>query len=206
MKLSVVIQAGGESRRMGTNKALVKFKGRPLIARGVERLKPLADELLVTTNQPESLAFLHLPLVLDVMPGRGALGGLYSALYAARNELVAVVACDLPFVNPSVIEGLAYLAGGEWDIVIPLNNEGQFEPLCAVYRRSTCLPAVKAALDSGERKVISWFPKVKVRKVDASEVAALSPGQYLFFNVNTPEDLELAEQLDDWQESGGEEF
>lgn len=204
MKLSIVIQAGGESRRMGTNKALVKFKGKPLILRAVERLKPLADELLVTTNQPESLAFLHLPLVPDVLPGRGALGGLYSALNAARNDLVAVVACDMPFISPALIQKQAELAGDAWDVVIPVTPQGFLEPLCAIYRRSTCLPVVKAALEAGKMKVIAWFPNVKVLKVDPFATNPIRAGCDPFFNINTPEDLELAQQLEACQESSGE--
>ena len=73
--LSVVIQAGGQSSRMGQDKALKLFLGRPLIQRVIERLQPIADELLVTTNHPEDYAFLNLPLFTDLKPGRGALGG-----------------------------------------------------------------------------------------------------------------------------------
>lgn len=206
MKLSVVIQAGGESRRMGANKALVKFKGKPLILRAVERLKPLADELLVTTNQPESLAFLHLPLVPDVLPGRGALGGLYSALNAARNDLVAVVACDMPFVSPALIQKEAEQAGDAWDVVIPVTPQGFLEPLCAVYRRSTCLPVVKTALEAGEMKVIAWFPRVRVLKFNPAEAIRIHPGCDPFFNINTPEELELAEQLEACQENSADIF
>ena len=77
--LSVVVQSGGQSTRMGENKALRIFLGRPLIQRVVERLAPIADELLVTTNQPEAYAFLKLPLLPDLQPGRGPLGGLHTA-------------------------------------------------------------------------------------------------------------------------------
>ncbi len=85
--LTVAIQAGGESRRMGQDKALLPFLGQPLIVRVIERLKLLADEILVTTNHPQAYQFLGLPLYPDQQPGRGALGGLYTALNAASHPL-----------------------------------------------------------------------------------------------------------------------
>ena len=90
---SIAIQAGGESRRMGRDKGLMPFLGRPLIQRVLERLTPIADEVLVTTNSPDEYRFLNLPLFPDLKPGRGALGGLYTALSSAACEAVAVVAC-----------------------------------------------------------------------------------------------------------------
>lgn len=196
MNLSIVVQAGGQSRRMGTNKALLRFRGQTLIAWVISRLRPLATEILVTTNQPESLAFLNLPLVPDLHPGKGALGGLYTALNAARSEQVAVVACDMPFVNPALIRAEAELLVSQgWDAVVPCSAPGRPEPLSAVYRRSPCLPAVQSALENGEMRLNAWFSQVRLRLLDAEETARAAPGLYSFFNINTPEDLELAEQL-----------
>lgn len=193
--LTVVIQAGGESRRMGSNKALLPFLGQPLIARVLERVRPLADEILITTNQREGFEFLDLPLVADVLPGSGALGGLYTALLRARQPLVAVVACDMPFASREL---LAYqrdlLVAEEADVVLPATEQG-LEPLHALYRRETCLPAVEAALKQGERRVISWFGQVRVRALTPAEIAAIDPAGRAFMNVNTPEDLLQAERL-----------
>jgi molybdopterin-guanine dinucleotide biosynthesis protein A len=88
---------------MGQDKALIPFLGQPLIQRVKERVAKIADEVLVTTNNPEAFGFLQVRLVKDVIPGMGALGGLYTALYAASHPLVAVVACDMPFVNPLIL-------------------------------------------------------------------------------------------------------
>src|SRR3970040_1082192 len=97
--LTVCIQAGGQSSRMGEDKALKPFLGRPLIQRLIERLSPVADELIVTSNRPEDYAFLdpRFTLHTDLKPGRGALGGLYTALASAAHPIVAVIACDMPF-------------------------------------------------------------------------------------------------------------
>ncbi len=89
---------------MGSDKALLPFLGRPLIQRVLERLTPIADEILVTTNRPEDYHFLDLPLFRDLKPDRGALGGLYTALSSATCEAVAVVACDMPFASAALIE------------------------------------------------------------------------------------------------------
>ena len=149
--LSVVIQAGGQSTRMGENKALKPFLGRPLIQRVIERLAPIADELLVTTNEPAALSFLNIPRFADLKPGRGALGGLYTALAVARHPHVAVVACDMPFASASLLvaaEGL--LEQEAADVVIAETPEG-FEPLHALYRRETCLPAVESAIELSQK-------------------------------------------------------
>ena len=148
--LTVVIQAGGESRRMGQDKALLPFLGKALIRRVIERVGSLADELLVTTNRPEAYGFLNLPLVTDLIPGRGALGGLYTAMSAARKPLVAVVACDMPFASAALLAAQRdlLLATGS-DAVIPQTGGGT-EPFHAVYRRDACLPAIQAAI--GRRK------------------------------------------------------
>ncbi len=193
MKLSVVVQAGGESRRMGQNKALVPFLGQPLIERVMLRVKPIADELLVTSNQPEALAFLQVPVYPDLLPSRGALGGLLTALTAASHPLVAVVACDMAFVSAPLLaaEREVALEPGV-DGVIPQTGTG-FEPFHAVYRRDACLPAVRAVLEKGEKRADSWWPLVRLRYFDAQQIARYDPLGEAFININTPEELRQAE-------------
>jgi molybdopterin-guanine dinucleotide biosynthesis protein A len=193
--LTIAIQAGGLSTRMGQDKALMPFLGRPLIAHIVERLGALADELIVTTNDPENYAFLGLPLFQDPFPGLGALGGLYTALNAARQPLVAVIACDMPFVLPDLLRAQRdLLIREEADAVIPRSPEG-LEPLHAIYRREACLPEVQKALEAGERKMTAWLPAVNVRVMEPHEVAAIDPGFRSFINLNRPEEFHEAEEL-----------
>lgn len=193
--LTVCIQAGGQSRRMGQDKALRSFLGQPLITRVIARLAPLADEMIVTTNRPEDYAFLSLPLFPDLVPERGALGGLHTALASASHPLVAVVACDMPFASASL---LAYardvLLSENVDVVIPQPGEGLFEPLHALYRREVCLPPIEAALAADKWKVISWFPQVRVRALSPEEIVRFDPSGLAFSNVNTPEEFVLAEK------------
>ena len=193
--LTVCIQAGGASSRMGEDKALKTFLGRPLIQRVAERLLPIADELIVTTNRPEAYAFLNLPLFSDLKPGRGALGGLYTAIASARHPLVAVVACDMPFASPLLLEAASRLLVEESvDVVIPKSQEG-YEPLHAIYRRETCLPAIESAIDADQWKVIAWFPQVRVRVLTPDEVKRYDPPELAFWNVNTPEEFSKAEAI-----------
>ena len=195
--LTICIQAGGQSSRMGEDKALKTFLGRPLIQRVIERLSPIADEVILTTNRPENYAFLNLRLFSDLKPGRGALGGLYTAIASASNPIVAVVACDMPFASPTLLEAASKLlvdAEREVDVVIAKSEEG-YEPLHAVYRREACLPAIEAAIDADQWKVVAWFPQVKVRVLTSDEIKRYDPLGLAFWNVNTPEEFAKAEGL-----------
>lgn len=192
---SLVIQAGGQSVRMGEDKALKPFLGRPLILRVIDHLAPLADEIIVTTNRPDDYAFLGLRLVPDLAPGRGALGGLYTAIVSATSPFVAIVACDMPFASAPLLETATHiLIEEEADVVIPRTAEG-YEPFHAVYRRVTCAPAIQAAIEANSWKAIAWFPQVKVRELTHAEVTAADPTERAFWNVNTPEEFAEAERL-----------
>ena len=192
---TIVIQAGGESRRMGQDKALLPFLGQPLIERILKRISGLADEILVTTNNPGAFQFLGVPLYPDLAPDRGALGGLYTALRAASHPLVGVVACDMPFLNPDL---LAFerekLMETKADVVIPETSSG-LEPFHAVYRRSTCLEPVKSALDAGKWRVDAWFYQIKLLALTSEEMRRYDPHLVSFWNVNTPEDLSHAQKM-----------
>ena len=180
---------------MGEDKALKTFLGRPLIQRVAERVSTIADELIVTTNRPEEYAFLNLPLHPDLKPGRGALGGLYTAIASAKHSIVAVVACDMPFASASLLDAASkLLVEEEADVVIPKSEEG-YEPLHAVYRRQTCLPAIESSIEADQWKVIAWFPQVKARVLTPEEIRQYDPSGLAFWNVNTPEEFSKAEAI-----------
>lgn len=193
--LTLVIQAGGESRRMGADKALLPFLGQPLILRPLRRLAVVADEVLVTSNQPEKYQFLGLTPIPDLLPGYGALSGLYTALSVASHPYVAVVACDMPFASPELfVVELALLRESGADAVIPCSDAGT-EPFHAVYRRETCLPYIRAALEAGKRRVDAWFSQVNIRYLEPAEFLPYNPDQRAFLNINTPEELTEAEGM-----------
>ncbi|MCI0521799.1 MAG: molybdenum cofactor guanylyltransferase [Chloroflexi bacterium] len=194
--LSLVIQAGGESRRMGQDKALMPFLGQTLIHRVLARLEPLqATEILVTTNRPENYLFLDLPLIPDRLPGRGALGGLFTALSAARQPLAAVVACDMPFASAGLLIAAQgrLLADATLQAVIPASPQGT-EPFHAVYRREACLPLVQAAIRAEKWRVNAWFEGASIYFMPAAEIVLYDPHALAFWNVNTPAELEEAER------------
>ena len=199
--LSVVVQAGGESRRMGSDKALVTFLGAPLIMRPIKRLYPICSEMVVTTNAPERFGFLQsyidggrMHLASDKIDRRGALIGIHTALSSATLDYVALVACDMVFPSHELMRHLHdILAETGADVAIPTTHNG-FEPFHAVYRRETCLAAVEDALASGQSKATSWFGSVEVVEVDQDEVLRVNPRGGAFVNVNTPDELRELEQ------------
>lgn len=193
MAVTVAIQAGGQSRRMGQDKALALLGGRPLIAHVLDAVRPLADELIITTRRPDAYATadidLHdVRLVEDSLQHRGALAGLYTAFAAATQPHVLVVACDMPLVQRPLLAHLLTLLDTPCDAVVPV-WDGHDQPLLAVYRRDVCLPAVTAALEMGRERADSFFAAVRVRRVSAAECATFDPDGISFTNVNTPADL-----------------
>ena len=194
--LTLAIQAGGKSSRMGKDKALMPFHGVPLIQYVMERLSPIADEIIVTTNTPDEYRFLDVPLYRDIQPDRGALGGLYTALSFSKNDFVAVVACDMPFASKEFfLTASKLISESDADVVIPQTEYG-YEPLHALYRRDACLHPIKDALDANKWKVISWFDEIKVHTLSIEEIAIFNLDGLTFWNLNTPEDFAKAEGLE----------
>ena len=197
--LTIVLQAGGKSSRMGRDKALVPFMGVTMIEYILEQVKELGNDTIIITNRPDDYRFLGFPLYSDVIPNWGALGGLYSAIYHASQDACLVLACDMPFINRPLLEYSIALLPGH-DAVIPrLDPTGSdipvfAEPFRAIYRK-TCLTPIKTAIDADQRRVISFFDKVSIRFVDYAEIKRFDPDARSFFNVNIPEDLVKAEQI-----------
>ena len=192
MKVTGVVQAGGKSTRMGGNpKALIELGGRSIVERVVAALTPAVDDVLVVTNTPELYAFLGLPMIADVYPDHGSLGGIYSGLRAA-GEIAFTVACDMPFLHPEVVR-LVVERAGEGDVVIPRVGE-QLETMHAAYSQ-TCLPPIEARLRAGRLKIVGFFDDVRVVEIGAAEVARFRDPAIAFMNVNTPDELERARAL-----------
>ena len=191
--ISLVVQAGGRSSRMGLDKGLVLLKGRPMIEHVLAATAGLADELLITTNEPAGYTYLGHPLVGDELPGAGALPGLQTALKAARGDRVAVVACDMPFLNRDLIAYQFELADSA-DVVVPRWQE-RLQTMHAVYRREAVLAAVSMALAAGKRRMISFYDDLRVQIVEPEEMARFGDVERSFFNINTPDDLQRAETM-----------
>ncbi len=208
--LTGLILAGGRSRRLGQDKALIRLDpaGPTLIERVVSVLRPLCAEVLIVGGDPARYAFLGLPHVPDVYPEAGSLGGIYAGLGAAHCEHALAVGCDMPFLNPALLRYMADLprdydvlvprwareAGGDGILYTP-RNELAVQTLHAIYGRA-CRPPMRALLEAGERRIIAFFPQVRVRYVEPDEVARLDPAGWSFFNVNTPAQLRQARELE----------
>jgi len=171
----------------------MQFHGEPLIARAAKALTscPAISEILLITNTPAEYEFLHFPSFPDLQPGKGPLGGIYTALSHAKFSRVLVVACDLPFITPELLDYLC--RESEVAEVCVLESEKGVEPLCAVYAKS-CLPVIEKQLRDGRLKVSDFYPKVKTRIIllDAS-LPFYKPN--LLANINTPEEMKKAESI-----------
>lgn len=198
--ITIAIQAGGRSSRIGSDKASTKLGGIPLVEHVLARVEGLGDEILITTNHPADYAYLGVRLVADQTPGAGALAGLQTALSAATGNLVLVLACDMPFISRPFLEYMLRLSE-DFDAVIPKYQE-MYEPLQAVYKKTPCLAAVERALAVGNRRMISFLPDLKVRTIDPHDLAHLDPEGLSFFNINTLDDLNYAEQIIAQRDSG----
>jgi len=213
-RASAIILAGGKSRRMGRDKAFIEFQGAPLIASVIAHVQQVCAEVLVVANDHDAYARFGLPIVSDVFPNKGSLGGIYSGLLAAREEYALAVACDMPFLNQALLRYLITLAP-QADIVVPhaidpsgnvahngkrprrdetLAKSRDLHPMHAVYSKK-CLAPIRARLLADDLRLISFFDDVTVRIVEPVEIERFDPQHLSFFNANTPDDFALALSL-----------
>lgn len=191
--VSGVVLAGGRSRRLGRDKAVELVGGQPIIRRVLERVAALTSEnIVVVADQArgDTLPLLEdTRVAVDLHPGTGSLGGIFSGLAAAKNEWAMVTACDMPFLNADLLGYLSSLREGA-DVVAPV-VEGRPEPTHALYSKE-CLPFIEERLRAEELKITGFYGGVKVRYVEEEEIRRFDPELLSFFNVNSPQDLERA--------------
>jgi len=190
--LTGIVLAGGASRRIGRDKAFLELGGRPLIKVVIERMAQVCAEVLVVAGDVRPYASLGVPVVEDRFRGVGVLGGLHAGLEAAAHELALAVGCDMPFLNPDLLRAFAVWAEGFDVAVLRHGDEKHVEPLHAAYRR-TCLSAMEAAIRAGRRRIISFFPYIRVRYVAPEDATPLDPDLRSFRNVNTPGEWETVQ-------------
>jgi molybdenum cofactor guanylyltransferase len=198
--LSAAILAGGQSRRMGQDKALLEVEGRSLIEYVLDVANEIADEtIIVASDRPEYERF-GCRVVPDKFPQSGSLGGIYTALSESANDFCLVLACDMPFVSKGLLEVMAE-APRNYDVLVPSlaadrsDQGGQetLETLHAIYSKS-CMPAIERQLNAGVFKVIGFFSEVDVHKISADDIARHDPHLLSFFNANTPEEFAWARE------------
>jgi molybdenum cofactor guanylyltransferase len=181
--------AGGQSSRMGTDKSFVLFEGRPLIEHVLARVVGLADETLLITNKPDEYAHFNLPMVGDVYPDHGPLGGIFTAVSTATHPHTLVVACDMPWLNRQLLEYMISLRQSA-DVIVPRWVKFP-EPLHAIYSKA-CLDPIDEKLQAKIFKITSFFGQVTVRFVERAEIEQFDKDGRSFANINSREDLEEA--------------
>jgi molybdopterin-guanine dinucleotide biosynthesis protein A len=192
MQVTGVILAGGQSRRMGRDKAFLPFGKGLLIERVIEVVQQVTADVILITNTPERYQRFGLPMFSDVIAEAGSLGGIYTGLVSAKTPYSLCLACDMPFVKPTFLRFLCRTAA-EADVVIPRNAE-DFQPLCAVYSQ-VCRDPIRHKIEVGQLKITGFFDQVSVRVIDGDLLARYDPHDFMFFNANTPEEYAKAQHM-----------
>ncbi len=200
-KIACVVLVGGESRRMGEDKASVDLVGKALVERVLDVVRPLFKNLYIGAHDDSSLGDAYgLPTVIDTLPGRGPALGVCAALERADEERVFVVSCDLPMLRAEVVEYLTTLVDKNdgFDVIVPL-IDGRAQTTCAIYSRA-CLAPLEERLSTNEKgkrslnRFLEETEGLKVRYVDEDELDKIEGGIESFVDVDTPEDLKEAKQ------------
>lgn len=187
---SIAILAGGQSRRMGQNKALINLLGKPVLQWVIDAVASLSDDIFLVTNTPENYRAFQLPMVGDIFPGNAALGGIHTAVATARHSWVMLLACDMPLIRADIVRAMA-AQRGDADVVVP-RIAGRAEPLHALYRK-TCRAAIEASLAAQQLRVIHFFEAVTVRYISPVDLG--EPNFNFLTNLNTPEDLQRVTKI-----------
>ena len=192
MQASAIVLAGGKSTRMRTNKALLEIDREQMIEVVVKKLKPIFHDLLVVTNEPDLYSNLGVRLVRDIILGQSPLCGMHAGLISAKYEYSFVVACDMPFIEPSLIKYLVSESRG-YDVVVPQIDD-YLQPLHAVYSKK-CIAPIQDCLEHDIKKVLALYHQVRVKFIGMNRLPVQADLEKVFFNVNTPEDLKKARDL-----------
>ena len=192
--LDGVVLAGGSSRRLGLDKALLRFGDAPLLKIVVDRITQVCDHVVVAVDRPERYQELRLSakLVADAAPGLGPISGLQSGLQACDAEHILVVACDLPFLNLALLRFMADLPRS-YQALVPW-SESRWQPLCAIYARS-CLKVVDVMVSAGGGSMHQLLERLDVQRPDEEEMRRLDPQRLSFLNLNERSDLERARAI-----------
>jgi len=182
--VSGFILAGGKSRRMGTNKALLAFQDKPLLQHMINRIEPFCDKVAISGQNSEYANF-KVEMVPDLYPDCGPIAGIFSALKYTGSDWNLLVSVDVPFVNDELFLSLVSNIG-EYDCIVPQHTSG-VEPLIALYNRRT-LPVIEEMIKSGDYRLTNLLSKINTRYVDCCYLIKNHPR--LFMNINRMEDYQ----------------
>ena len=190
--VSAIILAGGQSRRMGRDKAWLEIGGQAIIERVLARLRPLFEEVIVVGPPSPHLQGLGVRVVPDELPGKGPLGGLYSGLRAGGSQWAFCCACDMPFLNKNLIAALSGQANQADAVICRWGNK--LQPLHGLYAQ-TCLPVIQKNLENEQKRMLGILPSLQVKYLEENFIRGYDPKGYSFFNLNTPQALSRAEKI-----------
>ncbi|HOB86525.1 MAG TPA: molybdenum cofactor guanylyltransferase [Bacillota bacterium] len=190
----VIILAGGDSKRLGCPKPILPLAGVPLIKRIIHRLESYFNVITVITDRRELFQGLPVKIGGDLLIGykKSPLRGIHAGLTMSPLPYQFVIACDMPFVNLELVKRMAVYAP-HYDVVVPRIND-QYEPLHAYYSRD-CAQVIEKALAAGSFKVIDFYSRLKVKEIGLEEILSVDPRRESFFNINTWEDYQRAENM-----------
>ena len=189
-----VILAGGENKRFnGKNKAFLTLNGRRIMDRLYGVFRELFEEIIIVTNNPEKYLEWDALIVADVFPIRASLTGLHAGLFYASNQFAFFSACDTPFLRKELVECVLQHINPKFHAIIP-SSPGGLEPLCAAYARDG-LPAMQRHLENRDFKIQRLFSKNRMKLIPETELRKADPELISFFNVNSPQDLENARNM-----------
>jgi molybdopterin-guanine dinucleotide biosynthesis protein A len=189
--MTAVVIAGGQSRRIGVDKAFVEIGGRYLIERVLDVIVPLFSHIFINSNMSIAYQELGFPVITDIERNKGALGGIYTGLAHAKTEYVFCVACDMPLLNQDLIRHMTENVNG-FDALIPKTPDG-FHPLHAIYSKC-CMTGIEELLQQNTLKISKLFPKIRSRHMTEEQIAHFDPNFESFLNVNTWQDVERARE------------
>jgi molybdenum cofactor guanylyltransferase len=181
-----VILSGGKSIRMGKNKAFIQVEGVPIIERIHNLFRELFQEVIIVTNEKDLFSNFDSKIFSDLIPGKGALGGLYTGIVFSSFDYSFCVACDMPFIKKSLVKYLIENVANE-DVIVPRTKDG-LQPLHAIYSKS-CVGPIKKSIEEGKSKIIDIYDQVNVKIIDEKHFLCFDPRRESFINVNTPEEL-----------------
>ena len=181
MNISAYITAGGSSSRFKQDKSLYEYLGKPLIQHVYDVVSIIFPNVRVIANDATKYSFLNTEVIPDLVNGFGPKGGLYTALAHAETERIFFCGCDMPNISEGLIRYMVSLSP-DYDVVVPVVPKG-YDPLHAVYSKG-CLPFVKDCIESGRRKIIAFYPRVRVREVTAGEMQRFGSWEEMLFNIN----------------------
>jgi molybdopterin-guanine dinucleotide biosynthesis protein A len=186
---TALILAGGDSRRMGQDKASLVLQGKTLLEHVTTTMRQVFSKVIVSVRQPR--VGVELPQVCDEVSASGPLAGLVAGLAQAKTPWVFAVACDMPFITPALVQGLAALRG-QHQAVVPV-VDGHLQPLAAFYATSA-LATLRASLAGDDRSFRGALQKLDVRYVSEAELLKMDPQLRSFFDLDTPQDFDAAQR------------